>query len=162
VRTIRQIIAGLQDESNQPHIHWDLRIMMLVRTYLSNSQIEGVGIFAAEPAKAGDIIWRLEPEFDVLLTREQIAAWPAHMENFLEHYCYPHLHQPGVWVLEVDNGRFMNHSNFPNTDFSAFYYGKAIRDIAVGEEITCNYYEFDSDFRGQFPRVVYDRPEMRP
>jgi SET domain-containing protein len=136
--------------------------MMLVRTYLSTSKIEGVGIFAAEPAKAGDIIWRLEPEFDVLLTREQIAAWPAHMDNFLEHYCYPHLHQSGVWVLEVDNGRFMNHSIFPNTDFSAFYYGKAIRDIAVGEEITCNYYEFDSDFRGQFPQVVYDRPEVRP
>jgi SET domain-containing protein len=162
VRPSRRTIAGRQDKSNQPHIYWDHKIMMLVRTYLSNSKIEGVGIFAAEPAKAGDIIWRLEPEFDVLLTREQIASWPAHMDSFLEHYCYPHLHQPGVWVLEVDNGRFMNHSAFPNTDFSAFYYGKAIRDIAMGEEITCNYYEFDSDFRGQFPQIAYDRPEMRP
>ena len=58
--------------------------MMLVRTYLSNSTIEGVGIFAAELIKAGDFIWRLEPNFDVLLTGQEIENWPAHMDDFLE------------------------------------------------------------------------------
>jgi SET domain-containing protein len=128
--------------------------MMLVRTYLSNSAIEGVGIFAAEPIKAGDVIWRLEPKFDVLLTESDMESWPAHMEDFIERYCYPHVDQPGVWVLELDNGRFMNHSATPNTNFTSFYEGHAICDIATGEEITCNYYDFDVTFRGRFPTVA--------
>jgi hypothetical protein len=124
--------------------------MMLVRTYLSNSTIEGVGIYAAEQIKAGDVIWRLEPKFDVLLTGEEIENWPAHMDDFLERYCYPHREIPKTWVLELDNGRFMNHSDSPNTNFEEFYAGYATRDIAPGEEITCNYFDFDINFRGNF------------
>ena len=32
----------------------------------------------------------------------------------------------------------MNHSEAPNTDFSAYGGGTATRDIAAGEELTCN------------------------
>jgi SET domain-containing protein len=124
--------------------------MMLVRTYLSNSTIEGVGIFAAEPIKAGDVIWRLEPKFDVLFTDEDIETWPAHMEDFVERYCYAHRDKPGTWVLELDNGRFMNHSSNPNTNFEEFYAGYAVRDIGAGDELTCNYFDFDINFRGAF------------
>lgn len=123
---------------------------MLVRTYLSNSIIEGIGVFAAEPIKAGDVIWRLEPKFDVLLTSQEIETWPAHMDDFLDRYCYPHREVPDTWVLELDNGRFMNHSASPNTNFEEFYVGYATRDIAPGEEITCNYFDFDINFRGNF------------
>lgn len=131
--------------------------MMLVRTYLSNSTIEGVGIFAAEPIKAGDVIWCLEPKFDVFFTEEDIEKLPPHMQDFIARYCYPHLRKPGVWVLELDNGRFMNHSERPNTDFTEFETGYAIRDIAAGEEITCNYYEFDPTFQGWFPSMAQIR-----
>jgi SET domain-containing protein len=124
--------------------------MMLVRTYLSNSTIEGIGIFAAEPIKAGDVIWRLEPNFDVLLTGQEIENWPAHMDDFLDRYCYAHREIPNTWVLELDNGRFMNHSDAPNTNFEEFYAGYATRDVAAGEELTCNYFEFDINFRGNF------------
>ena len=125
--------------------------MMLVRTYLSNSAIEGVGIFAAEPIRAGDVIWRLEPNFDVLLTGQEIENWPTHMDDFLDRYCYLHRDIPNTWVLELDNGRFMNHSELsPNTNFEEFYVGHATRDIAPGEEITCNYFDFDINFRGNF------------
>jgi uncharacterized protein len=124
--------------------------MMLVRTYLSSSKIEGVGIFAAEPIKAGDVIWRLDPTFDVLLSDRDIQSWPDHMEEFIERYCYAHKDSPGTWVLELDNGRFMNHSVHPNTNFGEFYAGYAIRDIAIGEELTCNYFDFDIDFKGGF------------
>jgi uncharacterized protein len=124
--------------------------MMLVRTYLSNSAIEGVGIFAAEPIKAGDVIWRLEQKFDVFFTESDIEELPPHMQDFIARYSYPHMRKPGIWVLEADNGRFMNHSESPNTDFTDFEEGFAIRDIAAGEEITCNYHEFDSSFNGWF------------
>jgi len=119
--------------------------MMLVRTYLSNSKIEGIGIFAAEPIKAGDVIWRLDPKFDVLFTESDIEELPPHMQDFISRYFYPHLKQPGVWVLESDNGRFMNHSESPNTDFSPFEEGFAIRDIAAGEELLWDYNLYDDD-----------------
>ncbi len=128
--------------------------MMLVRTYLSNSAIEGIGIFAGEPIKAGDLIWRLEPKFDICFSESDIETLPPHMQDFIARYLYPHLHKPGVWVLESDNGRFMNHSESPNTDFTQVEEGFAIRDIAAGEEITCNYYEFDRTFQGWFPSIV--------
>jgi SET domain-containing protein len=127
---------------------------MLVRTYLSNSTIEGVGIFAAEPIKAGAVIWSLEPKFDVFFSEEDIEKLPPHMQDFIARYSYPHLLKRGVWVLELDNGRFMNHSDRPNTDFTEFERGYAIRDIAAGEEITCNYYEFDPTFQGWFPSAT--------
>lgn len=128
--------------------------MMLVRTYLSNSSIEGVGIFASEPIKAGDLIWRLEPKFDVSFTEADVEKLPPHMQDFVARYSYPHMRIPGILVLELDNGRFMNHSETPNTDFTDFEFGYAICDIAQGEEITCNYREFDSSFVGWFPQVT--------
>ncbi len=135
--------------------------MMLVRTYLSNSSIEGVGIFAAEAISAGDLIWRLEPKFDVSFTEADIEKLPAHMRDFIQRYSYPHMRNPGIWVLELDNGRFMNHCETPNTDFTGFEFGYAIANIAAGEEITCNYSEFDSSFRGMFPAVSHIPAEMR-
>lgn len=125
--------------------------MMLVRTYLSNSKIEGVGIFTADPIRKGEPIWRLEPKFDVFFTEEDINNLPAHMQDFISRYGYPHMTKPGIIVLEADNGRFMNHCDAPNTDFTRFDIGYAICDIAAGEEITCNYYEFDQSFQGFFP-----------
>ena len=54
-------------------------------------------------------------------------------------------------IVDCDDGKFMNHSEQPNTDFRVFDQGFALTDIAVGEEITCNYYEFDPGFRGFGP-----------
>jgi hypothetical protein len=128
--------------------------MMLVRTHLANSSIEGVGIFASEPIKKGDIIWRLEPKFDVFFEESELDTLPAHMQDFVARYGYPHLNRPGILVLEIDNGRFMNHCLKPNTDFTRFDLGYAIADIAAGEEITCNYFEFDPTFQGYFPTTA--------
>ena len=105
--------------------------MMLVRTYLSNSTIEGVGIFAAEPIRAGDVIWRLEPNFDVLLTGQEIENWPAHMDDFLDRYCYLHRDIPNTWVLELDNGRFMNHSERRQTRISRSFTLDTLRGTSL-------------------------------
>ena len=64
----------------------------------------------------------------------------------LDRYAYPSPDKPGFMVYEVDNGRFMNHSATPNTDFSQYGGATATSDIAVGEEITCDYGEFFEGF----------------
>lgn len=127
--------------------------MMLVQTFLSSSDIEGIGVYAAQPIKAGDKIWRTDARFDIILTQEDIDNLPAHMRDFVARYSYPHLKKPGIWILESDNGRFMNHSETPNTDFTGAEEAYALKDIAAGEEITCNYFEFDPSFEGWFPSM---------
>jgi hypothetical protein len=127
--------------------------MMLVQTYVSSSPIEGVGVFSAEHIRKGQLICRLEPNFDALFKINDVAGWPPHMDEFIRRYCYRHRDLLDTWVLELDNGRFMNHSDCPNTNFEAFYTGYAISDIEIGEELTCNYFDFDVDFKGSFVNV---------
>lgn len=67
-------------------------------------------------------------------------------QEFAARYGYPHMTKPHITVIEFDNGRFMNHCTAPNTDFTDTEKGWAIRDIAAGEEITCDYAQFDPGF----------------
>lgn len=120
--------------------------MMIVANYVGPSAIEGVGIFASAPIRAGDPVWVLEEKFDLLLPASEVAALPGTQRQFVERYGYPHMTRPGIIVLELDNGRFMNHSDTPNTDFRSPEIGWATRDIAEGEELTCDYAEFDPTF----------------
>lgn len=123
--------------------------MMIVPTYVGPSEIEGVGIFAASPIKAGDPIWILEEKFDLLVRADEVAGLPDLQRQFIERYGYPHMTRSGIIVLEFDNGRFMNHSDTPNTDFRSAEIAWATCDIAEGEELTCNYAEFDPSFEMQ-------------
>jgi SET domain-containing protein len=120
--------------------------MLLIDTFVGPSPIEGVGVFAAEPIKAGQIIYRFEPGFDRLIRQDELALLPDPIKRFIDRYTYPHPAEAGVVVLDADNGRHMNHSESPNTDFRDAVIGRAIRDIAPGEEITCNYAEFEPGF----------------
>ena len=120
--------------------------MMLIPTYVAPSRIEGVGIFAAEDIAAGALIWRLDPEFDRLLSKDKIATLSPVHQAFVERYAYPYPHDPDRLIVELDNGRFMNHSPTPNTIFSDPDAGYALVAVAAGQELTCNYAEFDPTF----------------
>jgi SET domain-containing protein len=127
--------------------------MLLVDTFVGPSVIEGVGVFAAEPIPAGRIIYRFDPLFDRLISPAELATFPESIRHFILRYTYPHPADKSLVVLDVDNGRHMNHSLHPNTDFRDATFGYAIRDIAAGEEITCNYAEFEPDFE-MLPSMV--------
>lgn len=120
--------------------------MLLIDTFVGPSAIEGVGVFAAEPIRKGQLIYRFEPGFDRLIGEAELPNLPESIRHFVERYTYPHPKEAGMLVLDADNGRHMNHSLEPNTDFRDSVFGYAIRDIAAGEEITCNYAEFEPDF----------------
>jgi SET domain-containing protein len=120
--------------------------MLLIPNYVGPSAIEGVGVFAAAPIAKGTAIWSLDERFDQVLTAADIEALADEQRSFVERYGYTHTTRPELTVLEMDNGRFMNHSGKPNTDFTDPVVGWAIRDIAEGEEITCNYAEFEPGF----------------
>lgn len=125
--------------------------MMLVRTYIAASSIEGLGVYADEFIRAGSLIWQLNPKFSMTFSASEIETLPEHTKEFIHKYSFPHLLLGEDYVVvELDNGRYMNHSNKPNTDFTQFDRGFSIRDIHPGEEITCNYHEFDPTFGGDF------------
>src|SRR3712207_370160 len=112
-----------------------LSFMMLVPTYVAPSEIEGVGVFAADPIPAGTLIWQLEPRLDRLIPAAEVPALPPVLQAFVERYSYPYPHDPSRLIVEVDNGRFMNHSDAPNTIFSDPDAGFTLRAIEAGEEL---------------------------
>lgn len=116
--------------------------MLLVPTYLKSSEIDGLGVFAAEPIKAGTKIWELREGFDLFIHEKDLDSFPSITQHFLRKYTYPHPTMEGILILGVDNDRFMNHNPTPNTDFKHSDAGYAVRDISKDEEITSNYDEF--------------------
>ena len=120
--------------------------MMLVPTYVAPSKIEGIGVFAAEDIAEGTRIWELAPGLDRLIHKDDVGSLPAPLQAFVERYSYPYPHDPEQLIVELDNGRFMNHSEHPNTRFDDPDAGFTRRVIKAGEELTCNYAEFDPSF----------------
>lgn len=123
--------------------------MITVPTYIAPSSIEGVGIFAAVDIEPGTEIWRFEPAFDRVFTPDEIARLDAVQRDYVERYGYSHMADRSLIVVEADNGRFMNHSEEPNTDFTRPDKGYAITHIPVGSEILCDYRQFEPHFSMQ-------------
>lgn len=121
--------------------------MLLFQSYVAPSSIEGAGVFTAESIAKGAMIWRADSRLDVLIDESELGNFPPQIVDFIMRYGYPSNTTPGKIVIEGDNGRFMNHSSEPNTDFNTPSVGYALRDIGPGEEITCNYKEFYAHYQ---------------
>jgi len=122
--------------------------MLLIPTRVQPSAIHGLGLFAAEAVPRGTPIWRFEPLLDRELTPAQAGALPPVARAHLRRFGYVS-RQTGRIVLAGDHACFMNHSATPNTgapgQAAEPVTTVALRDIRAGEELTCNYYEFDAD-----------------
>lgn len=129
--------------------------MLLFETYVAPSEIEGVGVFAAKTIPAGAAIWRLDDSIDRLIPKSEVPGLPEVTQAFIERYAYPLPTDPSILVLEVDNGRFMNHAAKPNTNFKDPAIGIAIVEIPADTEITADYSEFDPGFE-MLPGRLFD------
>jgi len=112
--------------------------MLIIPTYVASSGIHGLGVFAGQKIKQGERVWTFDPLWDHIIPDEVYAALPAASQKFLKIYAYHNrLHGPG-YIVESDNGRFMNHNDKPNLDFTDGD-GFALTDIPRGAELTCDY-----------------------
>jgi SET domain-containing protein len=116
--------------------------MLLVRTYLAPSPVAGIGLFAAEPITKDTIIWVFDSRIDRLFGLEERESSPEPLRTFLRTYGYPRCPGSPVHILDGDNARFMNHSKLPNT-YEWRGDTAAARDIDAGEELLCDYDEFE-------------------
>lgn len=127
---------------------YDARAMMLIRTRVAPSLIHGLGLFAVELIARGTPVWRFQPGFDQELSPGQFAALPLIAHEHLRWFGFFAKESSHV-VLNGDHGCFMNHSPTPNTgalpNATAPVTTVALRDIAAGEELTCDYFAFDAD-----------------
>lgn len=116
--------------------------MLLVKTKLEKSQIPnaGLGCFAVELIPKGTKIWEFNPDFDRVYTTKEIKGLSLLELEYLDKYSYKN---NGLYYLCVDNGRFINHSEDPNTvedtKVQATY---ASKDIHPGEEVLSDYRTF--------------------
>lgn len=120
--------------------------MLIVKTQLKYSEIHGLGCFADEDIKKGQIVWRFDEGIDLIFTEEQLKQLPSSFKEFLKVYAYsPMSEAEKTYILCADHARHMNHSENPNLDETPEGLNVALRDIKKGEELTCNYKQFDKD-----------------
>ena len=123
--------------------------MLLVKTFLAKSSIEGVGLFLAEPVKKGDFTWKFVEGFDQTIGEEELENLSQNSKDYIQKYGYLSK-RSGLYVLCFDDSRFMNHSEDPTTEgyyhYSLPFEGvdRATRDLEVGEELTCDYRTFEN------------------
>ena len=121
--------------------------MLLVPTRVAPSAIHGLGLFAGQFIARGSLIWRFAPEFDQEFSPEQFLQLPLPTQAHTRWFGFVNA-ESGHWILSGDHACFMNHSPAPNTgaspDSPTPITTVALRDITIGEEITCDYFAFDA------------------
>ncbi len=121
--------------------------MLIVKTRLEKSSIEGLGLFAAQFIPKGTIVWQWSPTFDIRFCRADMERMHPVARETLLRYSYLSK-RSGLYVLCFDYGRFVNHSDSPNlldasSPDSEEGLDIAARDIEEGEELTANYQDFE-------------------
>ncbi|RJQ35020.1 SET domain-containing protein-lysine N-methyltransferase [Candidatus Parcubacteria bacterium] len=129
--------------------------MLLVPTKIGRSGIHGIGLFAAAPISEGTRIWEVTPGFDLRIPRTEIEKLPKPARIQMLTYSFEEI-GTGFCVICIDDDRFTNHSDNPNTREihvpGEQAYSIAIHDIPEGDEITCDYRTFDADWRRKLGR----------
>jgi SET domain-containing protein len=122
--------------------------MMLIQTRVAPSRIHGMGLFTVEFVPCGAPVWRFQTGFDHDFSPEQFAALPRLAREHTRWFCFVS-RETGHVILSGDHACFINHSSTPNSGASSnellVVTTVALHDIAAGDEITCNYFDYDAD-----------------
>ena len=119
--------------------------MMVIKHSVKESSIHGLGVFAEENVRKGQVVWKQNPMVELTYDQQQ---WQE-LEEGLAPACFEQIRKysykrNGTYYLCIDNSQFMNHSeekcNITSDNVNNVC--SASRDIKAGEEIICNYYEY--------------------
>ena len=122
--------------------------MMLIETCVQPSAIHGMGLFTVAAIPRGTPVWKFLPGFDREFSPEEFSSLPPRVQNHLRWFAFVDP-AAGSWILSGDHACFMNHSPAPNTGalpgVSEPVVTVALRDLATGEELICDYFAFDAN-----------------
>lgn len=119
--------------------------MMTIPTFVALSQIHGMGLFTYVDIHKGDTVWIFDDLVDQKFTEYEFLEMCEYCsyENYKKFHAWAYF-EKDVWILCGDNAKFFNHSDTPNIkETNGVMYSVAERDIKRGEELTCNYKDFD-------------------
>jgi SET domain-containing protein len=119
--------------------------MLIIKTRVGPSEIHGFGLFTEEDLRFGQVYWELNPIIDQIVKKEQMATLPKLTREYMYHYSWKD--ENGDFYISLDNDKFMNHADDANTDNAHPKYCFANRDIKTGEELTCDYTKFGTDWQ---------------
>lgn len=123
--------------------------MLMVKTKVKPSRTHGMGLFADQDIKKGTVTWRFMPGLDLIVPQDILLQISEPSRKQFLNYCYVDKYTKN-FILCFDDERFINHSEKPNiiqSDVEDETLGVEIaaRDIKKGEELLCDYREFDFD-----------------
>lgn len=120
--------------------------MIHIKYKLDKSNKHGIGLFADENLKKGTLVYTSSPLLDVNLTPKQFDSlndlekkevlWWGFLDK-----------NSGMWHVDFDVSHFINHSYDATITQDTSHedaYLLTTRDVAIGEELTQNYLEFES------------------
>jgi uncharacterized protein len=113
--------------------------MFLIDTYLDKSKIQGVGVFAKENIKKGQLIKEVRPDFEIEFNKDNLPKMPLALAKLIDTHAYERELGSKILVMGIDNEKYLNHSDDPSVDDE----GYALKNIKIGDEITINYKDFD-------------------
>jgi len=113
--------------------------MFLIDTYLDKSKIQGVGVFAKENIKKGQLIKEVRPDFEIEFNKDNLPKMPLALAKLIDTHAYERELGSKILVMGIDNEKYLNHSNDPSVNDN----GIALKDIKIGDEITIDYKDFD-------------------
>jgi len=135
--------------------------MMLIETRVRPSKIHGLGLHAVNFIPRGTPVWRFERGFDHDFSPAQFSTLPLLAQKHARWFCFVSKSNGHV-ILSGDHACFINHSLAPNTgvpaDAPTPIVTIALRDIAAGEEILCNYFDYDADTPWKLGLIPADAP----
>ena len=123
--------------------------MLLVKTKIGPSKISGIGCFADQFIPKGTQIWRFKKGFDIRFDENYPDLLSEPAKSFFLKYAYQNPKTKNH-IFAIDDARFFNHSDTPNTVHVEDPEDEELMDLArhdiqVGEEITNDYREFDNN-----------------
>lgn len=116
--------------------------MFKIKTKIGQSPIHGIGLFSDEDIVENTLIFE-EGKFTIKFSIYEYNSLPEIQRHFLDVYSYL---RDGFYHVSLENDRFMNHSDNPNTyEDGPRTYSKVY--IKKGEELTCDYNLICDDFK---------------
>jgi SET domain-containing protein len=120
--------------------------MIHAKYKLKASNLHGIGLFIDEDVKQGELIYTASPLLDLNITQEQFDLLDQKEKDEILWWGFFD-HPSQMWHVDFDVSKFINHSyraNLTQHDNRDEAYLIAARDISIGEELTQNYLEFET------------------
>jgi hypothetical protein len=116
--------------------------MILIDYIIKPSQLGGLGIFSNQLVNVGQIVWKNNSDSEMIISAEKFDVCSEYLKSIFRRYGYKTKGRD-EWRLPLDDSRFFNHSLNPSIVENENGDYISISQINVGDEVTCNYKEFD-------------------